>query len=210
MFLLKNTQIFIVCISLIIIGAIFEPLISQPIFSLISLLSGIGGIVGGVCAVFAFFQWREQVHHGKKLDVLEALEKVHLTGSSLDMAVGSMYLDMMNFAENEGEDVKNQYKERYKLSHRRYLKGVDKINLLHAELLVKSRLLEVINQDHKVHILMTNVISVGKEITLAKIPESLQTGDEARRIVGFIFHHFGNNNNKVCSEYRNYLHNSLK
>ncbi|KZW98135.1 hypothetical protein JL49_25290, partial [Pseudoalteromonas luteoviolacea] len=134
MFQSKNTQIFIACIGLVFTGAIFEPLISQPFFRIISLLSGIGGIVGGACALIALFQWRKQIKYGKKLEVLEVLEKVHSTGSSLDMYLQAMFLDAVLFAKIEEECVKSQHEERYKLFYKKYQEGVDKIKLLHAEL----------------------------------------------------------------------------
>ncbi|WP_247688493.1 hypothetical protein [Pseudoalteromonas sp. MMG012] len=151
----------------------------------------------------------KKIKYGKKLEVLEVLEKVHSAGTGLDVCLNSMHLDAVLFAKSEDECVKSQHEERYKLFYKKYLEGVDRIKLLHAELLVKSRLLKAINQDKEVHNLMTNVISVQRKF-INKVPVSIPIDSQnSKALLGLASCEFGNENNRECSKYRNYLYNSL-
>lgn len=207
---MKNIQIFIVCILLVLAGMLFEDLVSLPILNLLNFISSIFGIIGGACALLAFLQWKKQVEHGKKFDVLEALEKVHTAADSLNVALLSMLEEIDKYHGSDNEDVKNHWKKEYELSFLRYTKARERINLFNAELLVKSRLFKAFNQDYELHKLMTNVLSVTTKITREKIPECLPTNSAEANALRNIILSFNSDKDTVCGAYRNYLYNSLE
>lgn len=170
---------------------------------LLNSLSGLSGIIGGGCALYALFIWKKQIHYNKKLEALEALEKVHSVCTSLSASGESIYGFLFIDSDTELRNLNyNQFKESYR-------QRVESLRLLNVEFLVKSRMLETITKDKKVHTLKNNVISnVNQYIKFIPPHDTLRDKDCIAQLSKLAYD-LGNKNNKVSAAFRNYIKDSL-
>ncbi|TMO26990.1 MULTISPECIES: hypothetical protein [unclassified Pseudoalteromonas] len=196
----KKQHLFI-ALTLLFAGALSTSLISKPLIEIINFISALGGGISGVCALYALLIWRKQINYSKKLEVLEALEKVHITCGSLTSIGNDVYSLLYSSNNIENGETKKYYAKLSSL----YFDKVETLKMLNVEFLTKARMLEVIMKSNELRTLKNDVVSSTNQYINFKLPIDLKREKSVFLLINELTHSLSNRNNEVCANYRNYI-----
>ena len=195
----------IVCSGLVMIGALSYGLLFETLAlgSVLNFVGGLGGFAGGVCAVIALIKWKKQIHYNRKLEFIEALEKVHSLCAGLAFLSGEL---LVNTCTKDAEFLDDRFKRYLESTRKKYDARSDRIRESASELTVKSRVWVSISDDKKVQLLNDSVLSCVNKFLRLDIPVDAEISDV--RKVGITLHDLGNEINQARAALFNYLNSS--
>ncbi|BBN82110.1 hypothetical protein PA25_20950 [Pseudoalteromonas sp. A25] len=206
---MTKVQYLLVCVCLVIVGAISKELLAEPFMDLLQVLSGIGGLVGGVCAFIALLGWRKQIVYNKKVEVLEALENVNAAYSSSQMKIAAMYMFALNFEKSSDVEERRIHSEHYDLRYRMYLEDLNRLKAISRELLVRSRVLAAITNTRQVNTLHNDYLCNINELSNKLIPQFLPLDECGKSNLIKATDEEDKKHREPYIKYRKYLYDSL-